>query len=406
MATSTTASDSRPLPLAGVRVLDLSRVVAGPFCAALLGDMGADVIKVEDTDHGDESRSWLPQKEGESAAYLINNRNKRGLSLDLKTPAGVAIFKRLVATADVLIENFRTGTMEKFGLGYDVLAEINPRLVYCSVSAFGRTGPRSQEGGYEALMQAFSGIMSMTGESDGAPARCGVSFIDATTGAVCALGIVTALGHRDKTGAGQRVDGSLLSTAVSLMNFQAQGYLLAGQVPKRMGSAHPAIAPYRNFECADGQWVFLAGANDRLVSRLMSALDLHWVMQDPRFSTNPERVRHREEIDALVAQAVAKHDRATLLSRLHAADFPAAPVNTVAQALEDPQVAANGLVWSMQHPRAGQVPVVGYPLEFSAMQTTLRRHAPIHGEHTNETLLSLGYSAQEVDALRSAGVVK
>ena len=216
------------LSLEGIRVVDLSRVLAGPFCCALLGDMGADVIKVEDTATGDESRTWPPHKDGESAGFIVNNRNKRGIAVDLKTPDGVELVTRLVRRADVLVENFRTGTMEQFGLGYDRLAVHNPRLVYCSVSAFGRKGPRAPEAGYEALMQAFSGIMSITGEPDGPPVRCGVSFLDLTTGILCAFGIVNALLLRERTGQGLRVDGSLLETAVGLLNFQAEGNLLTG----------------------------------------------------------------------------------------------------------------------------------------------------------------------------------
>src|SRR5688500_7083473 len=289
---------SAPLALDGVRIVDLSRVLAGPYCGALLGDMGADVVKVEDPTVGDESRTWPPHKDGESAGYIVNNRNKRGISVNLKTPEGVAIIKRLAKRADVLIENFRTGTMEEFGLGYDTLAADNPRLVYCSVSAFGRTGPRAEAAGYEALMQAFSGIMSITGEPDGAPVRCGVSFLDLTTGILCAFGVVNALLHRAATGLGQRVDGSLLETAVGLLTFQAEGTLLAGTIPRALGSAHPSLSPYRNFRCRDGQWVFIAGANDRLWRRRAAALGLEVMADDPRFATNIERVRHRAELEA------------------------------------------------------------------------------------------------------------
>ena len=244
---------STALSLDGVRILDLSRVLAGPFCGMLLADLGADVIKIEDTGAGDESRTWPPHKDGESAAYLVINRNKRDLTLDLKSPDGVAVLKKLVAGADVLIENFRTGTMESFGLGYDTLSAINPGLIYCSVSAFGRTGPRNDGAGYEALMQAFSGIMSITGEPDGPPVRAGVSFLDLTTGIFSAFGIVNALLYRAKTGLGQRVDGSLLETAVTLLNYHAEGYLLTGAVPKPLGSAHPSLSPYRTFRCRDGR---------------------------------------------------------------------------------------------------------------------------------------------------------
>src|SRR4030095_14074273 len=263
---------SPALSLEGIRVIDCSRVLAGPFCGMLLSDLGADVIKVEDTGSGDESRTWPPHKDGESAAYLVINRNKRDIALDLRAPAGVEVLKRLAAGADVLIENFRTGTMESFGLGYDTLSAINPRLVYCSVSAFGRTGPRAEGAGYEALMQAFSGIMSITGEPDGAPVRAGVSFLDLTTGIFCAFGIVNALLHRTQTGLGQRVAVSRRETAVTLLNHHAEGYLLTGAIPKALGSSHPSLSPYRTFKCRDGQWVFIAGANDRFWPRLASTL--------------------------------------------------------------------------------------------------------------------------------------
>src|SRR5256712_9445331 len=277
-----------PLALDGIRVLDLSRVIAGPWCGALLADLGADVIKVEDTGSGDESRTWPPHKDGEAAAYLLFNRNKRGMALDLKAPEGVEVVKALVRDADVLIENFRTGTMESFGLGYDTLSAINPRLIYCSVSAFGRTGPGKDGAGYEALMQAFSGIMSITGEPDGPPVRAGVSFLDLTTGIFSAFGIVNALFYRATTGLGQRVDGSLLETAVTLLNYHAEGYLLTGAVPKALGSSHPSLSPYRNFRCRDGQWVFIAGANDRFWQRLVVALDIA-SLRDGKFATDLRR---------------------------------------------------------------------------------------------------------------------
>ena len=393
------------LPLAGIRVVDLSRVLAGPFCGALLGDLGADVIKVEDPTVGDESRTWPPHRDGESAGYLVNNRNKRGIAVDLKRPEGVDIVRRLAREADVLIENFRTGTMEEFGLGYAALAADNPRLVYCSVSAFGRTGPRAESAGYEALMQAFSGIMSITGEPGGAPVRCGVSFLDLTTGILSALGVVTALHHRSQTGRGQRVDGSLLETAVGLLNFQAEGYLLAGTVPKALGSAHPALSPYRNFRCRDGQWIFIAGANDRLWKRLAVALDLASMIDDPRFATNIERVKHRAELEATVGDAIARHDREPLLKLLDEGGVPATPVNTVDQVLNDAQTATRSVIRRMKHPALGEIPVVGMPIGFSSIEPGVRRHAPRRGEHTDEVLAELGYSAETVAALRKGKVV-
>jgi crotonobetainyl-CoA:carnitine CoA-transferase CaiB-like acyl-CoA transferase len=393
------------LILEGIRVIDLSRVLAGPFCGAILGDMGADVIKVEDTKTGDELRTWPPHREGESPGFLVNNRNKRGIAVDMKTPEGVEIIRRLARDADVLIENFRTGTMEGFGLSYEQLAEMNPKLIYCSISAFGRSGPRAQEAGYEALMQAFTGIMSITGEPGGPPVRCGVSFLDLTTGILCALGAVCALYQRSNTGLGQRIDGSLLMTAIGLLNFQAEGYLLAGVVPKALGSGAPGTSPYRNFRCADDQWVFIAGANDNLWKRLAGAIGLASLAEDPRYATNVERVKNRVELERIVQEAIGRFNREPLLKLLEEAGVPATPVNRVDQALEDGQVKAQNMIWQMDLPRLGKIPVVGFPLDLSRMQPRLRRNPPRQGEHTDEILKEYGYGSSEIAQLREKKVI-
>jgi crotonobetainyl-CoA:carnitine CoA-transferase CaiB-like acyl-CoA transferase len=400
----TTPSPSQALSLDGIRVIDLSRVIAGPWCGALLADLGADVIKVEDTGPGDESRTWPPHKDGEAAAYLLFNRNKRGIALDLKTPEAVEVVKRLVKDADVVIENFRTGTMESFGLGYDVLSQINPRLIYCSVSAFGRTGPRKDSPGYEALMQAFSGIMSITGEPGGQPVRAGVSFLDLTTGILCALGVSNAIIQRQRTGLGQRVDGSLLETAVSLLAFHAEGYLLTGALPRALGSGHPSLSPYRNFKCRDGQWIFIAAANDRFWQKLAKALGLSDLAADPRFEKNQGRVANRAELEGILEKTIGALDREPLLKRLEEADVPATPVNTVDQVMNDPQTAERGIVQRAMHPKLGEIPVVGTPLHFSRMSPGVRRAAPLRGEHTDAVLADLGYSPAEIKTLREKKV--
>ncbi len=396
---------SFPLALDGIRVVDLSRVIAGPWCGALLSDLGADVIKVEDTGGGDESRTWPPYKDGEAAAYLLFNRNKRAMTLDLKAPEGVEVVKTLVKGADVVIENFRTGTMESFGLGYDVLAELNPKLIYCSVSAFGRTGPRKDAPGYEALMQAFSGIMSITGEPDGQPVRAGVSFLDLSTGILCALGVSAALLQRQRTGLGQRVDGSLLETAVSLLAFHAEGYLLTGAIPKALGSGHPSLSPYRNFKCRDGQWIFIAAANDRFWGKLARSIGLGEMAENPRFAKNQERVKNRAELEGILEKAIAERDREPLLKILEEADVPATPVNTVDQVMNDPQTAERGIVQRVRHSKLGEIPVVGTPLHFSRMNPGVRRAAPLRGEHTDEILAEHGYSPARIQALRDKKVV-
>src|SRR5438552_107103 len=395
----------RPLALDGVSVLDLSRVIAGPWCGALLADMGADVLKVEGVNDLDESRTWPPHKDGESAAYLLFNRNKRGMAIDLKAAEGVEIVKKLAARSDVVIENFRTGTMESFGLGWHVLSAINPRLIYCSISAFGRTGPRKDSAGYEALMQAFSGIMSITGEPGGAPVRAGVSFLDLSTGLFTAFGIVNALLHRERTGLGQRVDGSLLETAVSLLAFHAEGYLLTGAIPKALGSGHPSLSPYRTFRCQDGQWIFIAAANDRFWGRLAPALDLAELAADERFARNVDRVKHRAELEGILEKIIGAMEREPLLKALEAAGVPATPVNTVDQVMNDPQTAARGMVDRVQHPVLGELPVVSTPVKFSAMQAGVRAPAPLRGQHTDEVLGALGYGADAIAALRARKVV-
>ena len=395
----------RPFALDGIRVLDLSRVIAGPWCGALLADMGADVLKVEGVSDLDESRTWPPHKDGESAAYLLFNRNKRGMTLDLKAPEGVEIVKKLVATSDVVVENFRTGTMESFGLGWDVLSAINPRLIYCSISAFGRTGPRKDSAGYEALLQAFSGIMSITGEPGGAPVRAGVSFLDLSTGIFTAFGVVNALLYRERTGLGQRVDGSLLETAVSLLAFHAEGYLLTGAVPTALGSGHPSLSPYRNFRCKDGQWVFIAAANDRFWSRLAPALGLAEVATDPRFAKNVDRVKHRAELEGMLENTIGAMEREPLLKALEDAGVPATPVNTVDQVMEDPQTAARGMVDRVIHPVLGEIPVVSTPVKFSAMKAGVRTAAPVRSQHTDEVLAALGYAPSEIAALRDKNVI-
>ncbi len=379
------------LALDGIRVIDLSRVIAGPWCGALLSDLGADVVKVEDTGSGDESRTWPPHKDGEAAAYLLFNRNKRGMALDLKAPEGVEVVTALVRDADVLIENFRTGTMESFGLGYEALAKINPRLIYCSVSAFGRTGPRKDSPGYEALMQAFSGIMSITGEPDGQPVRAG--------------GVCSALIQRPRTGLGQRVDGSLLETAVSLLAFHAEGYLLTGAVPKALGSGHPSLSPYRNFKCRDGQWIFVAAANDRFWGKLVRALGLDELAADPKFAVNQQRVKNRVELETLLEQVIGDRDREELLKILAEADVPATPVNTVDQVMNDPQTVERGIVQRVIHPRLGEIPVVGTPLKFSRMAPGVRRAAPLRGQHTDEILAACGFTPARIQELRDKKVV-
>ena len=394
------------LPLDGTRVLDLSRVLAGPNCAALLSDMGADVVKVESTDGGDETRGWVPRRDGESAAFLALNRNKQSIALNLKSDEGAEILRAMAGEADVLVENFRAGTMDRLGVGYEALSAINPRLVYCSVSAFGETGPMKDEAGYEAIMQAFSGVMSITGEPDGPPVRCGLSFIDLATGVISAYAILGALIQRGQTGEGQKVETSLLETAVSLLSYHAEAYLLDGTVPERLGSGHPSMVPYRNFRCRDGRYIFIAASNDRLWERLCGTLGLEALLDDPRFGDAIGRVENREEIESFVATKVAGYDLERLHEVLREGGVPAAPVNTVDRLMNEPQVEHRGMVQTVSHSALGDIRVLGQPMKFSAMGTREVAAPPVYGEHTDEILRRLGYAVDDVAALRERGVVR
>jgi len=394
------------LPLDGVKVLDLSRVLAGPNCAVFLSDMGADVTKVESIDGGDETRSWVPRKGGESAAFLALNRNKRSITLNLKAQEGAEILRGMARETDVLVENFRAGTMERMRLGYEELSTLNPRLIYCSISAFGESGPLMDEPGYEAIMQAYSGVMSVTGEPDGDPVRCGLSFIDLTTGVISAYAVLGALLHRERTGEGQKVETSLLETAVSLLSYHAQAYLLDGTVPERLGSGHPSMVPYRNFRCRDGRFIFIAASNDRLWERLCEALKLNHLLEDPRFESGIKRVENRGELERIVAAEVAEYDLDHIHEVLRKGGVPAAPVNTVDRLINEPQVEHRQMIQTVTHSTLGDIRLLGQPMKFSAMEPRETTASPVYGEHTDEILRELGYVDEDVSALRDNGVVR
>jgi crotonobetainyl-CoA:carnitine CoA-transferase CaiB-like acyl-CoA transferase len=390
--------------LDGVKVLDLSRVLAGPFCGMLLGDMGADVLKIEEPEGGDESRTWPPFMAGEASGYLSMNRNKRNITLNLKTSEAQDILKKLVARADVLIENFRTGTMESFRLGYDVLQPINPRLIYCAVSVFGRSGPYKDKAGYEALMQAFSGVMSITGEPDGPPLRCGVSFLDLGTGMMAAYGVMNALFHRERTGQGQKLEVSLFETALSLMSYHAVGYLLEGQVPQRQGSGHPMIVPYQVFQTQDGE-IFIVGSNQRLWIRLCQMLGREDLLQDPRFASNKERVKHRHVLVPILQGETQKFPTTVLNELLDKAGVPCAPVNTLDNVLTDPQTQAREMIVDIPHPLIPDLRLLGLPIKLSKTPGDVRLPPPLKGQHTEEVLIGMGYSIADINAFRARQVV-
>lgn len=387
-----------------VRVLDLSRVLAGPYCGMMLADMGADVLKIEEPEGGDESRTWPPFMAGEASGYLALNRNKRNLTLNLKTREAQEILKKLAARADVLIENFRTGTMESFGLGYDVLQKINPRLIYCAVSVFGRSGPYKDKAGYEALMQAFSGVMSITGDPDGPPLRCGVSFLDLGTGMMAAYGVMTALFHRERTGVGQKVEVSLFETALSLMSYHAVGYLLDGNVPQRQGSGHPMIVPYQVFQTQDGE-MFIVGSNQRLWTRLCQALRREDLLQDARFGSNMERVKYRHILVPILQGETQKYPTVELNEMLDKAGIPCAPVNTLDKVLTDPQIMAREMIVDVPHPRIADLKLLGVPIKLSDTPGDVRMPPPLKGQHTEDVLSELGYSEADIRAFRERRVI-
>jgi crotonobetainyl-CoA:carnitine CoA-transferase CaiB-like acyl-CoA transferase len=395
-----------PGPLTGIRVLDLTRALSGPFATMILGDLGADVIKVEDTWHGDDTRRWGPPFQGDDAAYFLSvNRNKRGLSVNLKEPEGRGIVKRLAAASDVMIENFRPGTAARLGLGYDELARRNPRLIYASISGYGQTGPSASLPGYDAVAQAVSGMMSVTGEPDGEPVRGGTSLADTGAGMWAVIGILAALHAREASGRGQLVDVSLLDGQVAWLTYVAGKYFATGVTPGRHGSAHESLTPYQVLPTADAPLMVAVGS-DRLWRRFAEAIGHADLAEDPRFATNPDRVRNRDTLIPLITEALSGRSCAEWTERLNEAGVPAGPVNTVPAALEHPQVTAREMVTEIEHPVAGTVRMLGSPIKLSAQPAAIRRPPPVLGQHTAEILAEAGYSAADISELRDAGVVR
>jgi len=382
------------LPLDGVRVVDVTSSLAGPYCTEILGALGADVVKVERPDRGDEARAWGPPFwEGSSVMFFAANLNKRSVALDVKR--GGEILLRLVDSAHVFLQSLRPGTAARLGFGPDELCARNPQLVYCDIGAFGRVGPLRERPGYDPLLQAFSGLISVTGEPDRPGVRVGASLIDQTTGLWAAVGILAAL----QGGGGRTVDVSLFETAIGLLPYQVTAYLADGTVPGRHGTAFPLISPYQVFHARDGDLMIAAG-NDGLFARLCDALDLPALADDPRFATNPDRVSRREELAALIQGRVANESRAEVAARLDAAGVPAAPVNDVGHAAEHEQTRALGLVQEL--PKA----TVALPLSVDGERVVHRRPPPRLGEHTDEVLVELGYDEAELAKLAAEGVIR
>ncbi|MEM0451226.1 MAG: CoA transferase, partial [Nitrososphaerota archaeon] len=344
------------LPLEGVRVLDLSRVMAGPFCTMLLGDLGAEVIKIEPPE-GDDSRKFAVTVNGESTYFLSVNRNKKSVAVDLKKPEGVEIVKRLAAVSDVVVENFRPGVASRLGVDYASLSKVNPSLIYCSISGFGQTGSYSQKPGYDLIALAMSGMMDLTGEPEGGPVKFAVPIADITAGMFAAISILSALMERSRTGKGRYIDVSMLDVQLYLLTHQASAYLIGGEEPKRMGSAHPSIVPYQAFRASNG-YVIVAVANDNQFRKLCEAIGHPEIAEDQRFRTNADRVRNRSELLALLEPIFLRRTVEEWVAVLEAADVPVAPVKTVRQALSDPYVIERGMLQTVQHPRAGRIPLL------------------------------------------------
>ena len=390
--------------LDGIKVVDLTRTLAGPFCTMMLGDMGADVIKVEEPSLGDETRSWTPFWNGNSTQFLAFNRNKRSLTLNLKDKRAAAICMKLAVQADVMIESFRAGTADRMGIGYEDVRAINPRVVYCSISGFGRTGPMAERPGYDLIIQGYGGLMSTTGGADGQPVRTGYSLVDLFAGMMAYGSIMTALYARERTGVGQLVEASLLEGQIATMSYHAVGYLASGHVPGPMGSAHPSLVPYQAFPSLDGFFIVGCG-NDGLWRRLCPSIGLDELTDDPKYRSNTDRVQHREELVSILSERFRTRTTAEWVEVIGDAGVPCGPINRVSDLVSDPQVLARDMMVSIPHPQVPGLRAPGSPLKLADMPPTVKRHPPLLGEHNREVLSELGYSIEEVHQLSEEGVI-
>jgi crotonobetainyl-CoA:carnitine CoA-transferase CaiB-like acyl-CoA transferase len=407
----------RQAPLAGIRVLDLSRVLAGPWAGQMLADLGADVIKVERPHAGDDTRAWGPpylkdaagRDTAEAAYFLCANRNKRSVTIDIARPEGQDLVRRLAAKADVLLENFKLDGLRQYGLGHEALREANPRLVYCSITGFGQTGPYAPRAGYDFLIQGMGGLMSLTGRADGedgaGPQKVGVALTDIMTGLYATIAVQAALAERERSGRGQHIDLALLDVQVACLANQASNYLAGGVVPRRLGNAHPNIVPYQDFPTADGDMILAIGNDGQFAKFCAAAGHPAWAT-DERFATNPQRVANRAALIPLLRQATVQRSTREWVALLEAASVPCGPINRLDEVFADEQVRSRGMRLEMPHPEAGRVPLVANPIRLSDSPVSYRRAPPLLGQHTDEVLADwLALERPAIDALRESGVV-
>jgi crotonobetainyl-CoA:carnitine CoA-transferase CaiB-like acyl-CoA transferase len=391
-------------PLAGLRVLDFTKVLAGPLCTQYLGDLGAEIIKVEPAEIGDETRRWPPFRDGQGAVFLSVNRNKQSVAIDLKTAAGREIVHRLARTVDIVVESYATGVTERLGIDYATLKALKPDLIYCSISGFGRTGPRANSLGYDVILQAFSGVMSLTGEKGGGPIRSPISPIDQTTGLHALSGIMAALLQRSRTGEGTQLEVSLFETAVGFLGYNLQSYWEKGVQPEKCGSGHESLCPYQAFEASDAP-LLIGIANDNLWQRFCRAVGREELIDDPRFRTNPDRVAHFSETVATVQAIVGTRPRDEWTALLTGLSVPCAPINSLQEMLEDPHTAARGLVIDYEHPTLGPMKGIAHPIVFNGAPRSVETAPPLHGEHTRQILAAAGYSAEKIEEMAASSVI-
>ncbi|MCP8617293.1 CaiB/BaiF CoA transferase family protein [Salirhabdus salicampi] len=391
--------------LHGFKILDLSRVLAGPYCSMILGDLGAEVIKVEAPGGSDETRKWGPPfQNGVSAYYVCANRNKKSITVNLKEEEGKEIIYKLVAQSDVILHNFKTGTMERLGLDYNTLADINPRLVYCSITGFGETGPYKHLPGYDFIIQAMSGLMSITGNSLSGPQKLGVAITDVLTGLYACISIQAALLERSTSGMGQKIDLSLYDSAVSSLVNIASNFLMSGENPKRLGNTHANIVPYQSFKTKDGEMVIAVG-NDHQFMRLCTVITQPHLAKDRRFATNPDRVENRETLIPILQKAFLQKNTAHWKQTCQDEGIPCGPIQSVNELISDPQLQSREMFIAAEHPTAGNIHMIGSPINLSRTGVQYKQHPPNPGEHTQEVLTSIGYSAEDIMNLLKRNVI-